>query len=107
MQDPPQIGARMLVLFDGHCGFCNASIRWFLRRDRDDRLRFAPSDDPRVAEILTRHGIAPDPSSILVARNIGTPAEEILIRSNAAIAMLATLPAPWPTVAAAFRIIPR
>ncbi|HZB88569.1 MAG TPA: DCC1-like thiol-disulfide oxidoreductase family protein, partial [Terracidiphilus sp.] len=46
-------------------------------------------------------------STILVVRNIGTPAEEILTRSNAAIAMLATLPAPWTAVATMLRIIPR
>ncbi len=102
-----QLDARLLVLFDGRCGFCNASIRWFLRRDRRDRLRFAPSDDPRVAGILALHHIAPDPSSILVVSNAGTPLEQILTRSNAAIAMLAALPQPWPAIAAALRLIPR
>lgn len=103
----PHLGPRLLVLFDGHCGFCNASVRWLLRHDRQDRMRFAPSDDQRVASILARHNLAPDPSSILVLRNTGTPAEQLLMRSEAAIAMLAALPPPWPAAAAALRIIPR
>ncbi len=108
-------GLRMLVLFDGRCGFCNASIRWFLRRDRHDRLRFAPAppespsepQDPRLADLLARHHIAPAPSSILVVRNSGTPLEQILTRSSAAIALLAALPQPWPAVAAILRVVPR
>ncbi|HVZ82899.1 MAG TPA: DCC1-like thiol-disulfide oxidoreductase family protein [Terracidiphilus sp.] len=98
---------QLLVLFDGHCGFCNASIRWFLRRDRHGRLRFAPADDPRVTGILARHGLAPDPSSILVVRNAGTPLEEVLVRSNAALTLLRELPQPWPSVAATLRLVPR
>jgi predicted DCC family thiol-disulfide oxidoreductase YuxK len=103
----PNLDARLLVLFDGCCGFCNASIRWFLRRDHHDRLRFAPADDPRVAGILASHNLAPDPSSILVIRNAGTPLEQILTRSDAGLAMLAALPQPWPAVAATLRIVPR
>jgi predicted DCC family thiol-disulfide oxidoreductase YuxK len=51
-----ELGGRLLVIFDGQCGFCNRSVRWFLRRDRRDRLRFVASDSPKVAELLARHG---------------------------------------------------
>lgn len=111
------IGPRLLVIFDGHCGFCNRSIRWFLRRDRRDRLRFIPSESPKVAALLARHQIietenglsspTSGPSTILVVRNPDTPVEQVLVRSGAAIAMLRELPQPWPAVAALMSWLPR
>ena len=43
-----EIGGRLLVVFDGRCGFCNRAVRWFLRRDRRDRLRFVASESAEV-----------------------------------------------------------
>ena len=111
----PELEGRLLVVYDGECGFCNRSIRWFLRRDRKDRLRFVPSNSPAVAELLSRHGIqtnsdtSPDsaPDTILVLRNVDTPIEELLVRSNAILACMRVLPQPWPFLATLARIIPR
>jgi predicted DCC family thiol-disulfide oxidoreductase YuxK len=102
----------MVVIFDGHCGLCNRSVRWFLVRDRNDRLRFAPSNSPKVAAILARQGCNPDnvvsiPDSILVVRNPGTALEQLLTRSDAILTTLAELPRPWPSVARILRFIPR
>ncbi len=111
------IGPRLLVIFDGHCGFCNRSIRWFLTRDRFDRLRFIPCESPKVAALLARHRIVQTedglgsstlaPSTILVVGNLETPVEQVLVRSEAAIAMLRELPRPWPAVASVMSWIPR
>jgi predicted DCC family thiol-disulfide oxidoreductase YuxK len=112
----PQLEGRLLVIYDGECGFCNHSIRWLLRRDRKDRLRFAPSTAPAVQELLAAHGmppVSPNPSTgsgldtILVLRNTGTSIEELLVRSNAILACLRVLPQPWPMFAAILRLIPR
>lgn len=107
-----KLGGKLLVLFDGHCVLCNRTVRWFLRRDRRDRLRFAPSESAALADLLARHKIAfssaqTGPSTIIVVQDFGGPAEEALIRSDAALAMLRELPRPWPAVAAALRLIPR
>jgi predicted DCC family thiol-disulfide oxidoreductase YuxK len=112
---------RLLVVFDGECGFCNGAIRWLLKRDRNDRLRFAPSSDPAVAEILASHGYYPadDPrkigkasvdkptDTILVLREVGTPVEDLLVRSNAILACLKALPQPWRIWATLLRLFPR
>jgi predicted DCC family thiol-disulfide oxidoreductase YuxK len=110
MTDPIQIGGRLLVIFDGHCGFCNHSVRWFLRRDRGDRLRFAPSQSPAVAVLLARHEIdasSATPNTMFVVRDPGGPAERLLDRSRAVLAILAELPQPWPAIAAALVWVPR
>jgi|ERR1019366_4410241 predicted DCC family thiol-disulfide oxidoreductase YuxK len=112
-----EIGDRLLVIFDGHCGFCNRSVRWFLQRDRLDRLRFVPSESPKVADLFARRQIIETkdglgssklaPSTILVVTNPDTPVEQVLVRSDAAIAMLRQLPRPWPAVATGMSWIPR
>jgi predicted DCC family thiol-disulfide oxidoreductase YuxK len=112
MAEQLELGARLLVVFDGHCGLCNRSVRWFLVRDRLDRMRFADSDSPLVAGLLARQGIsfadaASGPSSILVVRGASTRDERVLVRSDAVLALLRELPAPWPAVAAVLGWIPR
>jgi len=107
-----RIGDRLLVVFDGHCGLCNRSVRWFLKRDGKDRLRFAPSDSAQVAALLQRHGLdaataAEGPSSILVVLEAEGPGERVLARSEAVLALLAELPKPWPAVGGCVRLIPR
>ncbi len=117
LSDPPtpafpleELEGRLLVLYDGECGLCNRSIRLMLRRDRRDRLRFAANSDPRAVQLLAEHGIVPPqaaPDTIVVLRNIGTPLEDMLVRSNAVLACLRALPQPWPMAAALLRLIPR
>lgn len=106
-----EIGGRLLVVFDGQCGFCNRAVRWFLRRDRRNRLRFVASESAKVAELLGRHGIGvavsgSGPGTILVVVDAEGPAEKLLLRSDAVAAMLSQLPRPWPAVAAALGWIP-
>jgi predicted DCC family thiol-disulfide oxidoreductase YuxK len=106
------IGGRLLVIYDGHCGLCNRSVRWFLRHDQRDRMRFADSESPKVGELLERHGLsraasAMGPNTILVVREPGGSDEQVLIRSDAILALLGELPRPWPAVGTALRWIPR
>jgi len=163
LQDPIQIGDRLLVVFDGHCGLCNRSVRWLIQRDRRDRLRFTASDSAKVAGLLARQGFgaadtasqvpeklfrngkkhqgttsvvpikptesaglqplrdaflasspfdrsfsaASGPGTILVVRDACGAAESVLVRSDAAVAVLGELPAPWPAIAKTLKWIPR
>jgi predicted DCC family thiol-disulfide oxidoreductase YuxK len=112
MDNLNELGGRLLVIFDGSCGLCNRAVRWLMRRDSHDRLRFAPSDSPRVAEVLVRHGLGAQdaqfgPDSIMVVSSVGGAAEQVLFRSAAVLALLAELPCAWPALASALRWIPR
>jgi predicted DCC family thiol-disulfide oxidoreductase YuxK len=111
-----ELGGQLLVLFDGHCGLCNGAVRWLLRRDRRDRLHFVASEPAIVAELVSRHeideadlnsGFATISTTILVVREFGDPAERVLKRSDAVLALFGELQQPWPAVAAALRWIPR
>lgn len=102
----------LLVIFDGHCGLCNWAVRWLLRRDCLDRLRFVPSDSTKVAGLLARHGLAAldpatGPGSILVLRDPDGPEERVLVRSDAVVALLAELPQPWPATGTILKLVPR
>jgi len=95
-----EMGDRLVVVFDGHCGFCNGSVRWFLRRDHEDRLRFVASNSPKVSELLARHGmgtqgLGAEPNSVVVVRDLGDATERVFMRSDAAREMLRELPQPW------------
>jgi len=100
---PSQLGGRLVCFFDGHCGLCNGAVRWLLRRDRQDRLRFAVLESEIGAELMARHGISLEhqksgSTTILVVRGFGGREEKILVRSEAALALLNELPRPWPAV---------
>jgi len=111
-----EVGDRLLVIFDGRCGYCNRAVRWFLKRDRRDRLRFVASESPKVAGFLAVRGISETDqglgsgsiaaSTILVVRDPEGPAERVLVRSQAALAMLGELPRTWPAVSVAMGWIP-
>lgn len=47
-----------VILFDGFCNLCNASIRFILKRDLKDQFRFAPLQSPAGQSLL--HKVAPD-----------------------------------------------
>jgi predicted DCC family thiol-disulfide oxidoreductase YuxK len=107
-----ELDDRVVCLFDGHCGLCNRAVRWLIRRDRRDRLRFAASESAAGAELMARHGISfPEsksgPTTILVVRGFGGSEERVLEQSEAVLALLAELPQPWPAVARALGWIPR
>jgi predicted DCC family thiol-disulfide oxidoreductase YuxK len=112
MTDRLRIGGRLLVVFDGRCGFCNRAVRWFVRRDRRDRLRFVASESAKVAELLGRHGIEAEgsgtgPGTILAVEDADGPAEKLLVGSDAVVAMLRELPRPWPAVGVVLKWVPR
>jgi predicted DCC family thiol-disulfide oxidoreductase YuxK len=51
-----------IVLFDGVCNLCNGAILFLIKRDKNDRFRFAPLESEIGKELLLKHQI--DPSKI-------------------------------------------
>jgi predicted DCC family thiol-disulfide oxidoreductase YuxK len=72
-----------LVLFDGVCGFCNASVRWLIERDRDARLRFAPLQGSTAARLRSRHPEIPQDLDTIVYVEDAGGAERVYLRSEA------------------------
>lgn len=89
-----------LVLFDGVCTLCNASVRFLLRRDRTGRLRYASLQSEVGRTRLAALGLPPDYSDSIVFIEEG----RALIRSAAALRLLAYLRGPWPLLRVAVLI---
>jgi predicted DCC family thiol-disulfide oxidoreductase YuxK len=110
VEETIDIGGRLLVVFDGHCGLCIGSVRWLMRRDLQDRMRFAALDSAKVAGLLEWHslsGLELATGTLLVVRDTGKATESVLQRSDAVVALLNELPQPWPWVGSALKWIPR
>jgi predicted DCC family thiol-disulfide oxidoreductase YuxK len=89
-----------IVLYDGLCGFCDASVQWTLQHDPDAVFRFAPLQGEVAQAILARHPeIPPGLDSILLVEP--TPdGERVSWRSRAVFRVLARLPGAWRHLAA-------
>ena len=97
----------LIVLYDGLCGFCDATVQALLARDRRGALLYAPLQGETAAAVRARHPEWPaDLDSIVVVR--GTGAEETIAwESAAAWVLLDALGGGWAWVAGIGRRCPR
>ena len=85
----------LLVLFDGVCGFCDASVRWLLDHDPQGVLHFAPLQGETAASLRSRHPEIPDDIDTVVVVEGEGARERVRLRAAAVLRILAVLPAPW------------
>lgn len=91
-----------IVLYDGTCLFCHASMRFIADRDPAGYFRFGALQDPRAQEILQRHGLAHiAPSSVVLIEG-----DRPYVRSTAGLRIVSHLTFPWK-LAAMFLAVPR
>lgn len=97
---------RRVVLFDGVCALCDASVRFLLAVDRGQVLSFAPLQGETAREILARHPKADRSlSTVLYARSYDEE-EMVYDRSDAAFRILEDIGGLW-RVLSLFRFVPR
>ncbi len=83
-----------LVLFDGVCAFCDASVRWLMERDPCGRLHYAPLQGELAAALRRRHPEIPhDLDTIVYVVRHGED-ERVYLRSEAVIRVFAQLEPP-------------
>ncbi|REJ85523.1 MAG: DUF393 domain-containing protein [Acidobacteria bacterium] len=72
---------RPVLLFDGVCNLCNASVDFVLRHERDDRLLFASLQSRVAARLLAEHGTSseelPDSMVLLEDGRVWTRSDAI------------------------------
>jgi predicted DCC family thiol-disulfide oxidoreductase YuxK len=96
-----------LVLYDGVCGLCDHFVRFLVRIDGHDRLRFAALQGPIGMEILKEAGRVADPmSTVIVVADHGSSEARLLDRSDAALFAVASAGGIYGLFGA-FRIVPR
>lgn len=90
-----------LVLYDGHCGFCDASVQWLLDHDPEGRLHFAALQGETAAAVRAA-GAWPEGLDSIVYVEDGV---YLSWRSTAAVRIARALPWPW-RVLAGFWLVP-
>ena len=49
-----------IILYDGVCGLCNRLVKFVLKRDQEDRFRFAKLQSNFARELLQQHHCDPN-----------------------------------------------
>lgn len=91
-----------IVLFDGVCNFCNASVNFVIERDKAGYFKFAPLQSEIGEELVAKHGIdTEDTDSVIVVEN-----DRAYTHSSAALRIAKQLDGIWAW-SYAFIIVPK
>ena len=91
-----------IVLFDGVCNLCNASVRFIIKRDKKELFRFAALQSDISKALLEYSGQSVDiPDSIVLIQK-----GKVYTESTAALRIARNLDGPWPLIYVLI-IIPR
>ena len=113
--------ATPLILFDGVCNLCNASVAFVMRHDRRKMFRFASLQSATGQRLLTEHGAGEDvrratstAASASHADDDGADAWQSMVlidedglfrRSTAVLRVLRRMGLPW-SLASVFLVLP-
>jgi predicted DCC family thiol-disulfide oxidoreductase YuxK len=90
-----------ILLFDGECSFCAASVQFILKHEREQSMQFAALKSEAGRKLCHSHGIDCEKiESLVLIKN-----DKALIRSDAVLAIARQLGGIWPA-AIIFRLIP-
>ena len=91
-----------IVLFDGVCNLCNASVLFVIDRDPRGRFAFAPLQSEYAAGLLREHEYSADALASVVLVENG----RVYDRSSAALRIARHLSGFWPALSA-LTIVPK
>ncbi len=91
-----------ILLFDGVCNLCQASVQFVLKRDARRAFRFASLQSPIGVELAARFAVDADCLSSVVLILDGNA----YTRSTAALRTVKLLRTPWPAMGI-FLIVPK
>lgn len=83
-----------VVLYDGVCNFCNATVNFILARDPSRYFYFAALQSPKGRELLSSAALPSrheDLSTLVLLEN-----DQAFTKSTAALRIARRLRAPWP-----------
>lgn len=96
-----------LILYDGYCNLCNATVNFIIRNDKKNRFRFAPSQSEKGRTLLSESAFSAKQvdttnvdSVVLIYQN------KVFIESDAGLKIAELLGFPWK-ILVIFKIIPR
>jgi predicted DCC family thiol-disulfide oxidoreductase YuxK len=91
-----------IVLYDGTCLFCHASMRFIAGRDARGYFRFGAAQDPRTLPLLEQHGLGAITESTVILLE----GDRVYHKSTAALRIARHLAGPWKLMTI-FLLVPR
>jgi predicted DCC family thiol-disulfide oxidoreductase YuxK len=88
--DPSAPVAQSVVLFDGDCHLCDASVRFIAQHDPAGRFHFAALRSAPGQALLAQHGLPPD----LLETMVLVEGDRAFVRSSAALRIARRLAGP-------------
>ncbi len=80
-----------LILFDGVCNFCNSSVNFIIRKDKQDNFRFLALQSERGQKIVKQYNLDPENLQTVILLQNG----KIYTRSTAALRVAKQLSGGW------------
>ncbi|WP_337041193.1 thiol-disulfide oxidoreductase DCC family protein [Emticicia sp. 17c] len=93
----------MIILFDGVCNFCNATINFLIDRDKKGVFKFAALQSEAGKTVLTKHNIVSltDFDSVMLEKD-----GKLYQKSDAALEIARQMDGLWK-ILYVFRIVPK
>lgn len=95
-----------MLLYDGTCGFCAASVQFILRHERRHTLRFAALESEAGRQVRARHPAIDGLDSMIWVEHPGDIGERVLVRSEAGLRIARYMGGLW-RMAVLGRLMPR
>lgn len=96
-----------VLLYDGECGLCNATIRFMLKHDRRGALMFAPLQGSTAQRFLRARGLpVADFDSIVFVEDLRVQTASYHLRTAGALRALEEMGGGWRRAARVLRCIP-
>ncbi|MBC8488826.1 MAG: DUF393 domain-containing protein [Bacteroidetes bacterium] len=92
----------LIIVFDGVCNFCNSAVQFIVKRDTQNKFRFAALQNKAVYDLLQRHNLKAGELDTIVLLKKGF----VYLRSDAALQIAKELDMPWK-ILVIFKIIPK
>lgn len=90
-----------IVLFDGVCKFCHASVQFVIRRDTKNQFLFCPLQSDKGQQLLAQYGLPDSGLTSMILLQDG----KAYRKSGAALRIARQIRMPWPLLSG-FIVVP-
>lgn len=91
MIDSQNISNKTILFFDGNCGLCNRSVRFVLRKEKNDELLFSALQSEFAKKNLKENNVTENLETMVLLEN-----GKIHLRSSAALRLTKYMKGLWP-----------
>ncbi|UTR08626.1 MULTISPECIES: thiol-disulfide oxidoreductase DCC family protein [Evansella] len=82
--------ANPIVLFDGDCNFCDSSVQFILKRDKEEKFYFTALQSKAGEELQEKHNVSSDIDSMVLIDG-----DKVYYKSGAALRIARHLKGLW------------